>query len=103
MIEKLIWMQGKVYSTLTHNKKFTIMEVTNNKIVIRNQKGSLRTIGRDELEKPWEKLIKDKQITQQQIYDTGSRNSAYIAAILSNTIGVNGLIHPARLEFQQTE
>ena len=103
MIEKLIWMRGKVYSTLTYNKKFTIMEVTDKKIVIRIQNGHTRTIGRDEFEKPWEKLIKDKQITQKQIYDTGSQNSAYIAAMLSNTIGVNAQIHPAKLEYNPPE
>jgi len=88
---------------LARNRKFTIKEVTHNKIVIRIQNGNFRTIGRDELEKPWEMLIKDKQITQKQIYDTGSQNSAYIAAILSNTLGVSAHVNPARLEYNKPE
>ena len=103
MIEKLVWMEKKIYSTLTRKKKFTIVEVTNNKIVIRIQNGNLRTIGRDEFEKPWEKLIEDKKITQKQIYDTGTQNSAYIAAILSNTLGVSSQIKPARLEYREPD
>lgn len=100
MIEKLVWMKGQVYSTLTQNKKFKVEDVTENRIVIRNSKGNFRPISKKEFENAWIQLINNKQLTQKQIFDMGGLNSAYIAAILSHTYGVTAFLKPTRLVYR---
>jgi hypothetical protein len=103
MIEKLIWMKGQVYSTLTQNKKFKVEDITENRIVIRNAKGNFRPISKKEIEKAWIQLINDKHITQKQIYDMGTQHSAYIVGILAHTLGVTAFVGPARLVYRSPD
>ena len=103
MIEKLVWMKGKVFSTLTQNKRFTIIDVTENKIVIRIENGNIRPIFRKNIEECWARLVRDKKMTQSKFLIRGTQNSAYITAILSNTFGVTSHIKPARLEYRPVD
>ncbi len=101
MIEKLVWMKGRMFSTLLQNKKFIVEAVNSTCIDIKVlDTGKVRRISRKEFEEPWERLLADGAITRQQIFDFGSRNSAYIVAILASTPGVTHRIKPIQLEYK---
>jgi hypothetical protein len=65
LLEKLIWMKGKIFSTLSQNKKFTIEVLDDAGIVVRfHNTGINRTIGWSEIVKAWDYLQQHGTITQ---------------------------------------
>ena len=102
MIEKLLSMKGKTFSTLAQNKKFTVELVNEAGIVIRVHDSSQnRTIGWSEIEKAWEYLQQHGTVTQKEILDMGTRSSAYIVVFLTILPGVSYRLNPVRLVYKQ--
>lgn len=102
MMEQLIWMKGKTFSTLAQNKKFTVEVINETGIVVRvHDTGNNRSISWSEIDKAWEYLQQHGTVTQKEILDMGTRSSAYIAVFLSNLPGVSYRLNPIRLVYKQ--
>lgn len=102
MIEKLVSMKGKTYSTLAQNKKFTVEVVNEAGIVIRvHETGNNRTISWSEINQAWESLQQHGTVTQTQILKMGTRSSAYICVFLSHLPGVSYRLNPIRLIYNE--
>lgn len=103
MIEKLMDIKAKTFSTLAQNKKFTVEAVNGAGVVVRvHGTGNNRTIGWGEIEKTWDYLKQYGTVTQTQILDMGTRSSAYIVVFLSNLPGVSNKLKPIRLSYNQS-
>lgn len=101
MIEKLTWMEGETYSTLAQNKKFTVIDVNSNSIEIKVRgTENIRRISKKEIEIPWQRLLREGRLTRQQIFDMGSRSSAYIVTILAKIPGVTYKLNPIQLYYK---
>ena len=101
MIEKLVWLKGNTYSTLAQNKKFTILDVNPNAIIIRvHSTGRERRINRNELESAWRILVTKGIITSVEILNLPSRNSAFISSIFAQLGGVTYKTNPITLIYR---
>ena len=104
MIEKLIWMKGMTLSTLARGEKFDILDVDEKAIHFRlHSNGREYRITKKDLESARKELRTNGVLSLQQIFATGVRNSAYIAAVLASTIGVSYKTNPVRLYYRNPD
>ena len=100
MIEELVWMKGKTFSTLAQNKKFTVEVFNKAGVIVQvHNTGKNRSISWKEIDEALELLQQQGSITQTQILAMGTRSSAYIVVFLSNLPGVSYKLNPIRLAF----
>jgi len=98
MLERFSGLQGKTLSTLARNKKFDILLVTDDEIIIKlHSSGKTRPITRRELEKAWKELKARGVITQKHIMDSGCWNSAFVTTFLAQIPGVSYRTRPVTL------
>jgi len=84
--------------TLSEGKKKTQFELIgffNRYITIKTSRGKMRIIYQQEIENSYEYLIKNGEITRNEIHEKFSpRNPAYIAAIIANFEDVTHVAKP---------
>lgn len=104
MIEKLAWLKGMTLSTLAQGKKFEVLDVDENKILIAPQSTEYeRSIRKVRLEWAWNELVRKGELSQQEVFEEGSVNSAYIIALLAKMPGVTYKTKPVRLYYQKAK
>lgn len=80
---------GQELKTLKLGELFTVLGLNNKNIVIRASTSRTRTIGRDQIDRAWQHLQNQGELTRAEIQKKYSRfNPAYVAAILSKLPGV---------------
>jgi len=104
MIEQLAWLKGMTLSTLAQGKKFEVLDVDESKILIAPQSTKYeRSIRKVRLEWAWDELKRKCELTQQEVFDDGSVNSAYVVALLAKMPGVTYKTKPVRLFYKAPE
>ena len=104
MMEKLFGLKGKTLSTLARAKKFDVLKVDEKKILVVPQSTNFeRPISKNRIEWAWNELRTKGELTQQEIFLSGTVNSAYIATILTQLLGVTYKTKPVRLYYNKPE
>lgn len=103
-MEKFFGLKGKTLSTLARAKKFDVLQVDERKIRVAPQSTHVeRPISKDSIEWAWNELWTKGELKQQEIFLSGSVNSAYIATLLTQLPGVTYKIKPVRLYSNKPE
>lgn len=103
MIEQLMRMKGKTFSTLAQNKKFEVLDVTQSKVIILvNSTGNERYIPMHQIEASWKALVTQGMVTQTYILqDIECWSSAFVCGIFANFPNVTYELKPIRLFYKK--
>lgn len=102
MREELRRLQGEELHTLAQNKRFEILDVNLNNVIIKVfTHGQERVIPMRDIEEAWRILTTTGTITANQILnDIGNWSSAFIAAMFTHLPGVTYETGPIRLYYR---
>jgi hypothetical protein len=103
MLERFKSMEGQTFSTLANNKKFDVLQVLQEHILIHlHSTDSERVLFKREIDAAWEALVQRGVLTQTDIFSQGTVNSAYIATLFSKLPNVSYKLHPVTLIYHPT-